>query len=75
MTPETLRALIADPNATLADVRAAFAGVKMTKADAYALSRAMGYTPSDSAKATLARLQSNIESIKMSQWRVATILA
>lgn len=71
---EDLKKLIADPSVTVSDVRAKFAGMKISKDEAHALSAAMGYTPHGSGKEVLSRLQSNIEGLKMNQGRMATIL-
>ena len=71
----SVKTLIADRTATISDVRAAFAGLRLTKSESYDLSREMGYTPHGTRKDVLARLQSNIEGIKMSQARMGTILS
>lgn len=74
MNAESIKALKNNKNATLADIRAAFASLKVTKAEAFQLSLDLGYTQNGTKKAVLARIQSNLESLVMSQYRVAVIL-
>lgn len=74
MTASNLKALANNPTVTISDIRATFAALTVTKAEAYDLSREFGYTPHGSKVAVMSRLQSNVESMKMSMDRVATIL-
>lgn len=74
MTAATIKNLLADQTVTVADARAAFAALGLSKAEAYELSREMGYTPMGTKRAVLARLQSNVEGLVMNRERVREIL-
>lgn len=63
-----------DRTLTIADVRVAFEPiVSLSKSELETLSRAVGYMPCRTRKATIELLRNNLESIKLSQHRVDRI--
>ena len=63
-----------DRTLSIADVRIMFEPIqRLNKTEIEALSRAVGYTPCRTRKATLDLLRNNLESIKLNQHRVDRI--